>query len=173
MFSVVLLSTIVPAGALAAEGWSTPTIIEGGAGNGSNELDSVSCPSESFCAAVDRVGNAFTYQGGAWSGPRSIAAGWPLAAVSCSSLTFCVAVEKNKGEVLTYNGSSWSTPVWVVSGAPQSVSCPIASFCVVSAYGHVAIYNGSVWTRSGCIDCAPTGEPNSVYAYTLTSVRTA
>ena len=34
--------------------------------------DSVSCPTASFCAAVDGSGNALTYNGSSWSSPDSI-----------------------------------------------------------------------------------------------------
>jgi hypothetical protein len=69
-------------------------------------LASVSCPSSSFCVAVDYSGNALTFNGSSWSAPASIdPAG--LLSVSCTTASFCVAVGDN---ALTFNGSSWSAP---------------------------------------------------------------
>ena len=40
-----------------------------------NVLDSVSCPTASFCAAVDGIGNVLTYDGRSWSAPRGVETG--------------------------------------------------------------------------------------------------
>ena len=57
-------------------------------------LDSVSCPTASFCVAVDGNGNALTRpgRGARWSGPDNIdpIAGI-LTSVSCASPSSCVA----------------------------------------------------------------------------------
>src|SRR5450755_4021428 len=48
--------------------WSVPVSIDP-SGDG---LPSVSCPSASFCVAVDNIGNVLTYDGSSWSAPSVI-----------------------------------------------------------------------------------------------------
>ena len=138
-----------PAGASTA-GWSPGTSIDAGAGG----LTSVSCPSASFCVAVDGSGNVLTYNGSSWSVPKSIdAGGGGLTSVSCPSASFCAAVD-NDGNVLTYNGTSWSSQSIDSGGDLLSVSCPAANFCVtvdskseaLSQDGNVFTYNGTSWS---------------------------
>ena len=57
------------------------------------ELSSVSCPSPSFCAAVDYEGNALTYDGTSWSVPSQVDPGGGLDSVTCPSPSFCAAVD--------------------------------------------------------------------------------
>jgi hypothetical protein len=79
-------------------GWSRPAGLSSSAG----EPDSVSCPSPTFCAAVDgNDGNVVTFDGSSWTAPVNIdskAANSDkepilifLMSVSCRSTTFCVA----------------------------------------------------------------------------------
>jgi hypothetical protein len=137
--------------ASAAGSWSAPSNID----VGEDGLASVSCPSASFCVAVDVEGNAFTYNGSSWS--QSLSGGGPITSVSCASASFCVAVDQS-GNALTYNGSSWSAPSNIdgttesMSSLP-SVSCPSASFCVaVDQSGNALTYNGSSWSAKSHID---------------------
>jgi hypothetical protein len=132
-------------------------------------LDSVSCPSASFCVAVDGNGNALTatrhpgWPGGSsmdWSTPVTIdpIAGL-LTSVSCPSASFCVAVD-GTGYAFTWNGTSWSRPVWSAAspadphgGALTSVSCPTALFCAaVDGDGQALTWNGHAWTAPQLID---------------------
>ncbi len=100
-------------------------------------LDSVSCPSASFCAAVDVTGYALTWNGTSWSRPVWSATspadphGGALAAVSCASALFCVAVDGD-GRALVWDGRGWSVPVAVDpdGGGLTAVSCPSAWSCV-------------------------------------------
>jgi hypothetical protein len=122
----------------------------------------VSCPSASFCAAVDYGPNVVTFNGASWSKPSAIDPGTYLQAVSCASATFCVAIDR-KGNALTFNGSAWSAPVnadpnglsmgeggisWPV------VSCPASDFCaaVDGAGGNVVTFNGSTWSAPVKVD---------------------
>jgi hypothetical protein len=129
-------------------------------------LDSVSCPTASFCAAVDGNGNALTTDGTfGWRGPRW---GQPvtidpiagiLTSVSCPSASFCMAVDTN-GYALQWNGSSWSQPTWSATspedrtgGALASVSCASASFCAaVDGAGRVLTWNGTSWSAPRSVD---------------------
>ena len=81
---------------------------------------SVSCPSATFCAAVDGVGNALIYNGSSWSSPSDIDAIMStLRSVSCPSTTFCVAVDP-VGNVFTYNGSPTTSVIIPSNGATLS-----------------------------------------------------
>ena len=87
-----------------------------------------------------------TYNGSSWSAPTNIDGGniLGLVSVSCSSASFCVAVDFD-GNAMTYNGSSWSVPVGIKSGGQflSSVSCPSESFCAaVDDAGNVVTYSG-------------------------------
>jgi hypothetical protein len=128
--------------------WSAPSDIDGGTG-----LWSVSCPSVTFCMAVDGDGNALTYNGSSWSAPSDIYGDYAIESVSCPSASFCAAAGV-EGDALTYNGSSWSAPT-EIDGSNQlfSVSCPSASFCtMVGTYGLATTYNGFAWSPSEIID---------------------
>jgi uncharacterized Fe-S cluster protein YjdI len=116
-------------------------------------LWSVSCPTASFCAAVDRFGGALTYNGTSWSPPDQIDPGHWLYSVSCATASFCVAVDFG-GNFLTYNGTSWSSPVAVdAQYGLSSVSCATASFCVaVDGNGNFLTYNGTSWSSPDEID---------------------
>src|SRR5665213_3369925 len=130
------------AGALTYNGtsWTTPTQIDDDvASAGRQNIDSLSCPSATFCVAVDVNGNALTYNGTSWSAPTLIDGGnggvGGTFSVSCSSATFCVAVDR-KGNALTYNGTSWTTPTKVGGvGGFDAVSCPSATFCGAAGFG--------------------------------------
>jgi hypothetical protein len=77
--------------------WSQPAGLPSSAG----EPDSVSCPTVSFCVAVDGGGNVVTFDGSSWTAPVNIdseaakSLNGPvlilLMSVSCPSATFCVA----------------------------------------------------------------------------------
>jgi hypothetical protein len=149
--SVAVLSPalmVVAATAASARGtWSAPSDIDG-----SRTFESVSCPSATFCIAVDSTGYASNYNGSSWSSLSDIDEGESqfLQQVSCPSAKFCVAVDET-GEALTYNGSSWSSPS-VISPLP-SVSCPSASFCAaVGDEGNALTYNGSSWSSPSDVD---------------------
>jgi hypothetical protein len=132
-----------------------------GAGQGDDStgdtVNSVSCPSASFCALVDGNGNATTYDGSAWSAPTQIDSSI-LTSVSCASASFCVAVDENGG-ALTFNGSSWSGPVTISSGDRlTSVSCPSASFCAaVDDGGNALIYPASAQRYTLSVTLAGSG----------------
>jgi hypothetical protein len=70
-------------------------------------LNSVSCATASFCAAVDWWGSVYTYNGISWSSLDSIDPGYPgLESVSCPTTSFCAAVDYS--DAFTY--SSLATP---------------------------------------------------------------
>jgi phage-related protein len=125
---------------------------------------STSCPTRTFCAAVDDNGNALTWNGRQWSAPVLLD---PIAgvftSVSCASPRFCAAVDGN-GYAFEWNGQSWSgttqfsitSPTDPNPGGLQSVSCPASAdgqFCVaVDAVGDAVIWNGTSWSAPEPID---------------------
>ena len=129
--------------------WSAPLSIDPNGG----PLTSVSCPSSSFCMAVDGGGNALSWNGSSWSALVSIDQNAPPNSVSCPSSSFCMAVDWY-GNALSWNGSSWSAPVSIDQNGPlTSVSCPSSSFCMaVDNSGYALSWNGSSWSAPVSID---------------------
>ncbi len=125
--------------------WSAPTTL------GSNTLQAVSCPSAAFCIAVDTGGNAYSFNGSAWSAAAPIdtangqISGGSLDSVSCPSSSFCAAID-GRENVLTFNGSTWTAPASLESGTVSrpGVSCPSSSGCVaVDGAGNAFSYGAS------------------------------
>jgi hypothetical protein len=135
--------------------WSQPTGLSSSAG----EPDSVSCPTVSFCMAIDaRDSSAFLFNGSTWSSAPSINDPVPstqtgMASVSCSSPSFCAAVD-NGSNAFTFNGISWSPATVIDPGNELStVSCPSTSFCAAVDYGpNVVTFNGTSWSKPSAID---------------------
>jgi hypothetical protein len=135
--------------------WSRPTRLSSSAG----EPDSVSCPTVNFCLAVDaRDSSAFAFNGGKWSSAPRIndlaASAQPgMASVSCSSPSFCAAVD-NGANAFTFNGTTWNAAAVIDLGNELStVSCPSASFCAAVDYGpNVITFNGAAWSKPTAID---------------------
>jgi hypothetical protein len=126
-------------------------------------LASISCPTRTFCAAVDENGNALTWNGWRWSAPALLD---PIAgvftSVSCASASFCAAVDGN-GYAFEWNGQNWSqtqfsatSPTDPNPGGLQSVSCPASAdgqFCVaVDAVGDAVVWNGTSWSAPEPVD---------------------
>jgi hypothetical protein len=125
--------------------WTTPQTIKSGV-----NLQAVSCPSTGFCIAVDNAGNAYTYDGSAWSAGAPIDTataqidGGEFTAVSCPSASFCVAID-GRENVLTFNGSAWSAPQNLASAvAHPGVACASSSFCAaVDGVGDAFVFGAA------------------------------
>jgi hypothetical protein len=65
-------------------------------------VNALSCPSVSFCMAVDGNGNAYSYEGGGWSSGQLVAAAGGLSAVSCTSGSFCIALDSNNDNAYSF-----------------------------------------------------------------------
>ncbi|HSZ45722.1 MAG TPA: hypothetical protein VK823_10325 [Streptosporangiaceae bacterium] len=115
----------------------------------------VSCATQSFCVAVDQLGNAFTYIDGVWSKATALDPGVAasMAGVSCPTTTFCVAIDAG-GNEYTYNGSTWTAPTTIDSaGQPQAISCTVTHFCLLGDLsGNVATFNGATWSGTSNVD---------------------
>jgi hypothetical protein len=94
----------------------------------------VSCPTPTFCTAIDGWGQAFTYNGNTWSGPVGLENSGDLQAISCTTSRFCAVVDLS-GNALTFDGSAWSGPTYVdpevhTGYGFTGVSCPTAAACM-------------------------------------------
>ncbi|MHB8263480.1 MAG: IPT/TIG domain-containing protein [Acidimicrobiales bacterium] len=144
--------------------WSTPANMDSSSSS-SLSLTSVSCPSASFCVAVDNLGNAFEWNGTSWSPSSSCTAscspwtnpvdqnGLDLRSVSCTSSTFCMAVDdagSTFDNIYEWNGSAWTTVSDLTPSSTvylDSVSCTSSTFCmVVGNDGNAFEWNGSTWS---------------------------
>jgi hypothetical protein len=118
--------------------WSSPKSVDAG-----RALYSVSCPTASFCAAVDESGYVLTYGGSSWSSPESIERdGGGLQSVSCPTASFCAAVD-SQGYAFTY--SSPATSKTALNPSATKVT-----------YGHEQVLHLSV-TVSSAYSGSPTG----------------
>ena len=169
---------------VAAARWSGGQQIDTAA-----SLTSVSCASEQFCAAVDSVGNAFTYSAGSWSGSKPLSNDG-LSWVSCPTDGFCVATS-NGSALYTFSGGQWSSPTRLLSGTGAgkpaqltSVSCASASFCLATGNTHGYAYSGGSWARGVAVEhgtmltsvscasaqfCAAVDSGGNVYTYSGSS----
>jgi hypothetical protein len=104
--------------------WGGPAAADVG-----HDLVSVSCPSKSFCMAVDSAGQAAEHSDGLW-GLQPL--GWRAAAVSCPSVGSCVAVA-GSGATASYANGLWTD---VPAAAPgtriTSLSCAAVNSCVAT-----------------------------------------
>ncbi len=155
MVAGMLAATVTSATpAYAAGGWSAPTSIDTTA-----PLIDVSCPTATFCAAVDNTGGALTYNGTNWSGRSEIDPGALNGlSVSCPTAGFCVAVDTGATlKAFLYNGTSWLGAGNNIDPAHElySVSCASATFCAaVDQDGGVVTFNGANWSGRSDIDQA-------------------
>ncbi|HEU5269252.1 MAG TPA: hypothetical protein VFU36_04945, partial [Jatrophihabitans sp.] len=111
--------------------------------------ESLSCPTPTFCMAVEQAGYVLSFDGTNWT-PAYRPAGFTgtLTSVSCSSASFCVAAGS---AAISWDGSDWSSPVPAGDGQPMvALSCASASFCLgAGAAGDYATYDGSSWHSAG------------------------
>jgi hypothetical protein len=107
----------------------------------------VSCPTTSFCVAVDGAGEALQWNGTTWSAPVRIEPGQAsattigvaLAAVSCPTTSFCLAVD-DSGGALEWTDNAWTRTVVDGNHKLTSVSCPAPTLCVaVDASGDAIV----------------------------------
>ena len=139
--SVSAISCVTPSFCMSSSGgisqwngeqWSMPDSF----GN-SSSFAGVSCPTTSFCTAVDDSGGALRWNGLTWSGQSRIEPGQTSlttlgptpTGVSCPSTNFC-AVSDSSGGVVQWVDNTWSRGDVDGSGHLTAISCPSASFCV-------------------------------------------
>ncbi len=120
-------------------------------------MSDISCVMASFCVAVGFDDNSASGKQGVlaeeWNGsrwrPLRSASGGFLAAVSCTSTAFCMAVGRlgisDHAEAEEWNGSGWRRlriPVGIWNAS--SVSCVGSSFCMATG-GSPMVWNGQTW----------------------------
>jgi hypothetical protein len=132
--------------------WSGPLQLEPG-----GFLESVSCPSPTFCVATSDGGYAYTYSNGNWSSGQQLDPNSGTLAVSCGSPTFCVAVSEKNGDAYTYSKGTWSKGVLVGMNVDPNnlvspsglvgISCASPSFCLALDFsGDSYTYSGNAWS---------------------------
>jgi RHS repeat-associated protein len=86
-------------------------------------MNAVSCPTSSFCAAVDTSGNAVILNGTSWSPAVNSDGSMSINGVACTSATFCEGVDSS-GEAQPYKiNNVTSQLIWNTTGElPQVVS---------------------------------------------------
>lgn len=117
------------------------------------QLTDVSCPTATFCMAVQQLGYYETWNGSTWSAPSFLLQQTgvidALYSVSCVSATFCMATGQRSGqheevEVFQFDGSHWTDAQaggsW--TGHPPQVSCVSTSFCMVDLATSYFTVNG-------------------------------
>jgi hypothetical protein len=142
-------------------GWSQATVLEGAvAQSNPTYFTSVSCPSSSFCMAVDAGGNDVFFDGETWSAPAHFdntsgganQAGGGPSSVSCPSAKSCMVVDTD-GYALRWNGASWLTPVDITPPSLVSVSCPTPRWCVaINQNSYASTWNGRGWSGPRFVD---------------------
>ena len=115
-------------------------------------LTDVSCPTPTFCMAVDAGGDAIAFNGTSWSAPVRVDPSGGLSSVSCTSATYCLTVSRAQHGFAVYDGTSWtalaSPPSRVTGSDFASVTCSVLQgidncAAVSASTGEVAIYYAS------------------------------
>lgn len=121
-------------------------------GGGRPGLSGVSCPTTSFCVAVDTAGDVLTSRKpttgrSAWKLTRidALPGFSGLRGVACPTTSMCAAVD-DSGNVLTSTNPTGGASAWRRAGVNgpftlHAVSCPSPSFCV-------AVANSTVFTST-------------------------
>jgi hypothetical protein len=132
-----------------------------------NTIKGVSCPTVSFCVAVDAQGYALVSTTPAVSSSWQSAylpSGPPLNSVSCPTTTFCVAVDSNGNAFVSTDPGGDSTASWTEYGAGgtalDSVSCPSTSICAAASPADgvlISTNGGSTWSLVAGTAITPDG----------------
>ncbi len=164
------------AGTIAAPSWHAPVPADPTSG----DPQDVSCPSTTFCAAVDRGGSVELYDGRTVSAPQRIDPGvygigsgylpLSLVTISCTSANFCVAADIT-GAALSYNGRTWTRNATTHLGqfGGPLLSCVSSTFCLgVDQDGTTSRFNAGTWTQQASIGDSSTF-PVAITALSCTS----
>ena len=125
--------------------WTGKALIDGKTG-----LSSISCPTPTFCVAVDLTGAGYMYSRGSWSPSPGIAgASTRLHSVSCSSTKLCVAVGQS-GQPFTLSNGRWITGPEISSGVLSAISCTTTNICMAVGWnGHPYVDSAGTWSSGG------------------------
>ncbi len=128
--------------------WAAPVSVEPPSSSVSKQINAVSCPSSSFCMAVDASGSALEYAGGHWSAPVVVDPGGDLSSVSCLATSACTAVDSTNA-VFTYDGAQWSAHSAQSNGSQGLValSCSLPSSCIaLGDFGSAFVESDGAWS---------------------------
>jgi hypothetical protein len=93
-------------------------------------LPAVSCPTTKFCMAVGGD-QAEEYTGGSWEAAKQVApASAELHAVSCVSASYCLAGDRETGDLFTYHNGKWGR-IKQAGVLTDATSCFGTESCVV------------------------------------------
>jgi hypothetical protein len=142
--------------------WSAPTAFFPGVSNiGLFRVGvPVSCISATFCLAVASQSNvewahhtiSRTFDGSTWSAPINIAGSHYVQGLSCTSPTWCLALEQDDqgadSITQTFDGTSWSTAAAIAgASSARSLSCLDSTYCVaLDLYGYAFTFDGASWS---------------------------
>src|SRR5206468_6949587 len=88
--------------------------------------------------------------GGSWHSGDSVDTSNGFKQVSCSSASFCMAVD-GSGDAASFNGSRWAAGT--VPGDAVTVSCPDDGYCVAADNaGGVMTYTNGSWSKITKVD---------------------
>jgi len=112
--------------------WSTPDPY-----GATSSFTGVSCPTASFCTAVEQAGSALQWNGAIWSAPVRIepgpapttSIGVAPTAVSCPTASYCAATDA-AGGILQWNAGVWTRADVDGGRTLTSISCPTPTLCV-------------------------------------------
>ena len=133
-----------------------------------SSLHALSCPTPTFCIALQQAYNMEVYQFGQWNPGRPPLRGDAAIGLSCSTETSCLFLNVT-GRAFTWNGTGW-TKKYDIEQQPKpfsDLSCPRAGFCALTdGIGQVMMLRHGAWT-------APTGLYDIVYSPHVSCVSAA
>jgi hypothetical protein len=117
----------------------------------SDAFSSMSCPTQSFCAAGAQGGIAFTYANEVWGSGTTLDPGeHSYLDISCPAPGRCVAASGDR-KIFTFAGGRWQSNGTLAStGDVVSLSCPTIAFCAAGLISgkaaEVVTFSGGRWT---------------------------
>jgi hypothetical protein len=160
-----------------ASAWSSPEAIAARADGISESLNSITCPTSSFCAATD--GSDYLISEGYSTGdvvtttdPTGGASAWTVSApldtglfpIACPSTSFCVTSDLEHSVYESSepsNPSSWQTStIDTGTGGPSGLACPSSELCVATYgdYGEGYLLVGTRTVGAGSEEEHPTSK---------------
>jgi len=127
--------------------WGAPRYVDSLGGR----FGALDCVTTTFCMATDYLADAaLRFNGTSWSAPLTLESSVrpdapQLYTLSCSSTTFCVAIDEY-GAMFTYNGKSWTRSAAQAMVYATGLSCASPTFCAAITADSAAIYNGKGWS---------------------------
>jgi hypothetical protein len=137
-------------------GWSRVRVVDPNGAETPNDIISLSCGGPNFCVAADGNQHVLQWDGTRWAFPKPL--NGPKStdnfSVSCTSVSFCLALGNPSGATMTWNGNTWHNgPVSAFYYTVGSVSCARPTYCVgVDADGNASSWNGRGWSPLEPVD---------------------